>query len=93
MAMVDVAAPSPEKNPPRVRVEFSKRDVKQLVGMKPGAVVTLTITGKVVEVNVREPYDEETGFVGDLVVEAKTTKLKDVTKSSVADLVDDDEDE
>lgn len=91
MAMTDVVAASPEKNPPRVRVEFSKRDVKQLVGMKPGAMVTLTITGKVVEVNVREPYDEETGFVGDLVVEAKSTKLKDVTKNSVSDMIDEDE--
>ena len=93
MASTVVEASSPDKNPPSIRVEFSKKDVGQIVGLKPGAVVKLVIEGKVTEVHTREPYDESTGFVGDIYLEASKTKLTDNSDNAVSDMIDESEDE
>lgn len=92
MADTVTAAPSPEKNPPRIDIELKQRETKGLDGLKPGDKVRVTIEGTITEINLREPYSESSEkYVGRLTMESKSTVVKEDVTGTMADLsVEDD---
>lgn len=68
-----VEAPSPEKNPPVVRLDLTQEQAKALSGTKPGDVIRLKIKGKLTSIELREPYTEsKEKYVGYLRLEIQS---------------------
>lgn len=67
-----VAAPSPEKNLPVLRVELRQKEVKGLEGMKPGDAISVEVLGKLKSIELREPYSKsKDDYVGYIEVECE----------------------
>lgn len=70
MADEVLEAPSPEKNPPVLRIELRQKDIKALKNAKPGDVVSISVTGPLKSIELREPYMESSQkYVGFIEVE------------------------
>lgn len=87
--MID-AKPNTEQNLPMVTVDVARKNVDELKGLKPGDAVKVVLTGKVVEVSLREPDVSYPGFSGMLRIEVKSTLVVDQNNSFSA-LMEEDE--
>lgn len=89
-AILNSAAPSPEKNLPTVNVELRQDQTDQVAGLTPGMQIKVTMTGKVTNVGTRQPYDPgSSGFVGDLSFEMDSVKIEEDESGSMTNLLDD----
>lgn len=81
MADQVIAAPSPEKNPPVLRIELRQKDIKALGNVKPGDIISLSVTGPLKSIELREPYMESSQkYVG--YVEVECDKIKAAPKDN-----------
>ena len=87
--IVEVTAPSPEKNPRRVSLDLRQYDLDELGEVKPGDTVHVMLVGEVTGISMHEPYSENgDDYVGYLDIDAKRVQVEN--RSTFEELSEDD---